>query len=159
MWITAGLAVAGGLLSLGIREEKRCAPKAQMTVRELVAIGKERKILTVSLIAALVQFAAFGAGTTFAPLLAEQKLGANDTQLGILAAVMAGSGIPATLLCRCQKDPAVERKGRNAGRFAGERCVLCGVPVCTVAFRALFDSIHFRVCAKFNFPNLHEYVD
>lgn len=103
LWITAGLAVAGGLLSLGIREEKRCAPKAQMTVRELVAIGKERKILTVSLIAALVQFAAFGAGTTFAPLLAEQKLGANDTQLGILAAVMAGSGIPATLLAGAKR--------------------------------------------------------
>ena len=96
-WMALGISLIGGLVMFWIPEQKSTAGKA-VTVRELLSVGKDRTVLTVSLIAALLQFAAFGAGTTFAPLLAEQKLGASDTELGILAAIMAASGIPATLL-------------------------------------------------------------
>lgn len=123
LWVTLGIAAVGGGLSLLIPEKKKPGQNP-VTARELISVGRNRKILTVSLITALLQFAAFGAGTTFAPLLAEQKMGANDTQLGILAAVMAASGIPATLLA----GTAAIRRMNTRGVMLG--CLLVNALSC-----------------------------
>lgn len=95
-WVATAAAVIGLGLSFLI-VEKRAAVHVKPDPKGLIAVGKNKSLVTVSLLAALSQFIAFGAAITFTPLLAKE-LGASDTQLGILSTCLSLAGVPASYL-------------------------------------------------------------
>ena len=92
------LSAAGGFLAFGIslfiREEKAPAGKKPLTIRELVAVGSERSLFIVSMLALSMQTIGFATYFTFTANHAV-VLGATPAQLGYLPVALF---VPAIIL-------------------------------------------------------------
>jgi MFS family permease len=88
-YVGIGLAMAGMLVLLPLKEEVRPRPSA-MSVDRLGAIARNPALVTGSIIAIVVTFANFTIQQSFAPIYARQ-LGATDSLLGLInTAVVLG---------------------------------------------------------------------
>lgn len=114
-YVGAVLGIIGFILTLGLVEKERTFRANSISLREIVSIGRNRVLLTVSLIAALGQYAAFVTLYGFTPLYAK-SLGASDAHLGFLSLV---SAVPYTITTLLSGTMMSKRMGERPVVAAG----------------------------------------
>ena len=95
-WLSLGAGALGLLISFFIVEEK--IARAPLSLKGLLAIGKNKSLLTASLLAIVMEFVNFGTFSGFTPLLA-RNLGAGEDVMGMLTTIGSLPNIVAPLLC------------------------------------------------------------
>ena len=95
-WIGVGLGLAGLLLVLPLPERGAGAGSGSRDVRELARTGLRREVVVAALIAVLLQYGTFALTYGFVPVYAEE-IGANKTDLGVLATAAVGATALAAL--------------------------------------------------------------
>jgi len=90
------LALLGFLLATGITE-RRPEKDSAISFKKLLLVGRSRRLLTISLLGFLLQFATFSSTYGFTPVYVQQ-IGATKAELGILLFSFTFSSILATLL-------------------------------------------------------------
>ena len=112
--IGACAGAVGFLLGLAVTDNREISEQ-RITVKELLNVVIEKTLLSVSILAILVQFIIFSNTFGFTPAFAE-KIGANDFQLGLLSAAFLLPGIITSALSSTVFE-----------RFLGERnCISSG---------------------------------
>jgi len=95
-YAAAVLSLLGLLLALRI-PERRPEKSSPVSLKNFLLVGRNRKLLTVSALAILLQFAVSSTTSGFTPIYA-QRIGASKEELGILLFAFMGATMLASLL-------------------------------------------------------------
>jgi MFS family permease len=88
-FLSAGAAAVAAVLSLFIIDQDKSDFGSQKTsVREVLRVGKDKKLLLAALLSLLTQFAAFATIYGFTPTFAKANIGVTSTQLGIMTTLV-----------------------------------------------------------------------
>ena len=110
-YAAAGLSLVGLLLTIGV-PERRPEKVSSASFKKFLMVGRNPKILTVSALGILLQFAISATTSAFTPIYA-QRIGASKEELGILLFAFMVSTMLASLL-----------SGIYARRLLSERLVI-----------------------------------
>lgn len=95
-FLSLGSGALGFILCFFIKDEK--VEREPLSLRELFKVGKDKALLTASLLAVVAEFINFGTFSGFTPLLA-RNLGADEAAMGLLTMLGSLPNIIAPLLC------------------------------------------------------------
>ena len=104
------------VLSLFIKENVPPITKAPPTIKETMRVGKDRNLMVMSVLAAILQIILSGATSTFLPEIA-RNLGASNETLGLLSSISTLPRIASAMTCAMLLSKQVNERTLIAGGF------------------------------------------
>ncbi|MFC1712765.1 MFS transporter [Candidatus Poribacteria bacterium] len=125
-YVGAGLSVLGMAFMIFI-PENMSESKTALSFRSVLAVAKRRRLLIVSIITALSQFAVFTTTQSFLPIYAT-KIGATDTHLGILWFIINACQTLSMFLAGTVIAPRIGYKAAVGLAYASIMCATFATP-------------------------------
>ena len=125
-YVGAGLAILGMVFMLPA-SEKVSKSQTSRSLRSLLAVAARRRLLVVSIITSLSQFAIFMTTVTFLPIYA-RDIGASDTGLGVLTLIINSCQTLAMLLTGTVVVPRIGHRAAVGVAYASIACATFATP-------------------------------